>query len=59
MSWTFENFEVELKDLRPEVRKKAIELANQFLAESKFPNQKGALKEGIKQAEEWFFNLEG
>ena len=59
MNWTFENFEPELADLDPQVKEKAIELAIQFLEAGKFPDQYQALKEGIKQAEEWFLNLEG
>jgi len=48
-----------LNDLSPKVKEKALQLAADFLAEGRFANPAGALKEGIKQAEEWFLDLEG
>lgn len=59
MKWTFENFDVELKDLTPSVREKAIEIANNLLSTKEVEGQEKAIKEGIKQAEEWFLDAEG
>lgn len=59
MNWTFENFEPELSELKPVVKEKAIQIAEMLLRDKKFTNQYEALKEGIKQAEEWFLNMEG
>ena len=55
----FEDFNPMLDDLIPKVREKAIQLALEMLAEGRFDNKEAALKEGIKQAEEWFTELEG
>ncbi|KAA8475446.1 hypothetical protein BDE36_3541 [Arcticibacter tournemirensis] len=59
MNWRFEDFEPDLKELKPSVKEKAIEIANKLLKNGKFTDQGEALKEGIKQAEEWFINMEG
>ena len=48
-----------LNDLSPKVKEKALQLAADLLAEGRFANPAEALKEGIKQAEEWFLDLEG
>ena len=55
----FEDFQPMLDDLIPKVREKAIQLALGMLAEGRFDNKEAALKEAIKQAEEWFTELEG
>lgn len=47
-----------LKNLSPKVKEKAIEIAIQLVKEKKI-SKKEALMEGIKQAEEWFTDLEG
>lgn len=59
MNWTFENFKTELKELKPEIREKALEIAKYLMISGKYSNESIALKEAIKQAEEWFLNLEG
>jgi hypothetical protein len=48
-----------LRDLSPKVKEKALQLAAGFIAEGKFTDRNEALKEAIKQAEEWFLDLEG
>ena len=48
-----------LNELSLKVKEKALQLAAGFLAEGRFANHAEALKEGIKQAEEWFLDLEG
>jgi len=55
----FDDLESMLNDLIPKVREKAIQLALEMLAEGRFQNKEDALTEGIKQAEEWFTELEG
>jgi hypothetical protein len=57
-NWTFDDFDADLKDLSPEAREKAIEIANKLMKESGYTEEK-AIKEGIKKAEEWFYDLEG
>ncbi len=57
--WTFEEFEPDLRDVKPSVKEKAIEIATKLLQTGKLTDQREALKEGIKQAEEWFLNMEG
>lgn len=58
MTWTLENFPLEMKDLKPQVREKAIEIANRMKQE-KTINELAIVEHAIKQAEEWFINLEG
>jgi len=48
-----------LNDLSPKVKEKALQLAADLLAAGRFSNPSEALKEGVKQAEEWFLDLEG
>lgn len=48
-----------LDDLTPKVREKAIQLALEMLAEGKYSDKQDALEEGIRQADEWFMDLEG
>lgn len=55
----FDDLEPMLEDLIPKVKEKAIQLALEMLSEGRFDNKEAALKEGIKQAEEWFTELEG
>lgn len=57
--WTFDDFDAELKDLVPAAKKKAIEIARILLANGEVESQEEAIKEGIKQAEEWFLDSEG
>ncbi|WP_316747080.1 hypothetical protein [Pedobacter gandavensis] len=58
MTWTLENFPLEMQDLKPIIREKAIEIANQ-LKKERTVNELAIVEEAIKQAEEWFLNLEG
>lgn len=58
MNNQFDDIELELKDLNPEVRKKALEILNAMPAESKV-DQKSAIKKAIEQAENWFMDSEG
>ena len=59
MNSNFKDFEPMLQDLTSKVREKALELAGQLLVDGKFSDKESALKEGIRQAEEWFLDLEG
>ncbi|MGZ3872478.1 MAG: hypothetical protein ACXVJD_06150 [Mucilaginibacter sp.] len=54
----FEGFEIELKDLTPEVREKAIELAHQYLQRPGYDRAR-AIKEAIADAEAWYMESEG
>lgn len=58
MKWTFENFKAELIDLTPEVKKKAVTIANKLMREGNISEDE-AIKQGIKRAEEWFLDSEG
>jgi uncharacterized protein YdaT len=58
MEWTLENFPLEMNELEPQVRNKAIEIANKLKLEGKTPTL-SIVEEAIKQAQEWFLNLEG
>jgi len=58
MNSQFENIELQLKDLRPAVREKALEILNAMPAETK-SDQKSAIKKAIEQAENWFMDSEG
>jgi hypothetical protein len=51
MKEIFDEFEPELKDLKPAVKEKALEIAGKLLTEKSLSREE-ALKEGIKQAEE-------
>lgn len=51
-------FELELRELEPKVRKKALEIAHKLMLEKKYSEEK-AIEAGIKQAEKWFIDLEG
>lgn len=58
MPWTLENFPLEMQELKPLVREKAIEIANR-LKQERSVNELGIIEEAIKEAEEWFLNMEG
>lgn len=58
MNNQFENIELELKDLRPAVREKALEILNTMPNETGM-DQKSAIKKAIEQAENWFIDSEG
>lgn len=58
MDWMFEDFKTDLDSLNPVVREKALKIAKEFMKEEK-STEKEAIDEAIKQAEEWFYDLEG
>lgn len=58
MNWTFENFKVQLENLTPEVRIRALKIAEKIMKKGGF-SEDDAMKEGIKRAEEWFLDSEG
>ncbi|MDT0651172.1 hypothetical protein [Autumnicola edwardsiae] len=58
MHWMFEDFKTDLDSLNRTVRKKALEIANELMIQGKC-TEKEAITEAIKQAEEWFYDLEG
>lgn len=58
MKEVFKEFEADLKDIRPEIREKALEIAAMLLMNNDY-NRQDAMKEGIRLAEEWFLDLEG
>jgi len=50
--------DMELKELEPKVREKAMEIARILMMKKKYA-EKEAIREGIKQAKSWFMDLEG
>lgn len=58
MKWTLENVPLEMSELEPRVREKAIEIANQLKKEGKI-KELSIVEEAIKRAQEWFLNMEG
>ncbi|WP_345599573.1 hypothetical protein VS868_06295 [Salinimicrobium sp. 3283s] len=58
MDWMFEDFKTDLDSLTPIVREKALEIANELMKEGK-STEKEAIDQAIKQAGEWFYDLEG
>ena len=58
MEWTFKNFNTDLENLNPDVRKKALEIGQKLMEQGGISEEK-ALKEAIVRAEEWFYNLGG
>lgn len=58
MDWTFEDVNTHLENLQPKVKEKALVIADE-LSRNKDYTEEEALIEGIKRAEEWFYNLEG
>lgn len=58
MTWTLENFPLEMQDLKPQVREKAIEIANR-MKQQRTVNELAIVEQAIKEAEEWFINMEG
>lgn len=53
----FDDFNVGLDDLKPEVREKAIAFAHEQMEQGVERLQ--AIKEGIKKAETWFLEAQG
>lgn len=58
MNWTFENFKGTLKDLTPEVRKRVLKIANKLMEKGGLSEEE-AVKKGIMEAQEWFYDSEG
>lgn len=58
MEWTMEYFPLEMNDLKPQVRQKAIEIANKLISDGRQSDPR-LIRQAIAQAEEWFLNLEG
>jgi uncharacterized protein YdaT len=58
MKWTSENFPMEMGELEPHVKEKAIEIANQLKTEGHV-KELSIVDEAIKRAQEWFLNMEG
>lgn len=55
MPWTKENYPVSLKNLKPVVRDKAIEIANALKRKEKYSDQR-AIAIATEQAENWYTN---
>ena len=53
-----EDFKTKLDGLQPSVRKKALKIAQELVKENGYSREK-AITEGIKRAEEWFYDLRG
>jgi len=58
MEWTFEEFKTSLDELHPEIKEKAIGIANKLMIEKSYTRENN-IKEGVVKAEEWFYDLEG
>lgn len=58
MDTAFKEFETDLKDLKPKVREKALELAAGLVQKEGYDKGR-ALNEAITEAEAWFLDLEG
>ena len=54
----FDNLDVKLNNLKPKVRKKALEIAKKQQEENGLSKDE-AIKKGIALAEEWFYNMGG
>ncbi|MES2827730.1 MAG: hypothetical protein V4687_06240 [Bacteroidota bacterium] len=54
----FEDIDLKLKDLKPNVRAKALELLNDRQGELQ-SNRSLAIKRAIEEAENWFMDSEG
>lgn len=58
MEWIFENFKTELDQLTPEVREKALLIANKLM-EKGGSSEDEAIRKAIVEAQEWLYNSEG
>ncbi len=56
--WIFENFQLKLSHLKPEVQEMAIEIAGKLMENNEYSEEE-ALEIGIKRAEEWYLNMGG
>lgn len=58
MEWTENNYPIEMNELEPRVRNKAIEIANK-LKNERSVRELSVVDEAIRLAQEWFINEEG
>jgi uncharacterized protein YdaT len=58
MPWDENNYPPEFAGLTPEVRAKAIEIANELIQRQNF-DEATAIKEAIRRAEEWEMDRQG
>jgi uncharacterized protein YdaT len=58
MKWTFENYGTDLKNLNPQVREKALKIASRLMEEGDYTEGE-AIKQAIKEAQEWFLDKQG
>ena len=54
-----QNFTAQLADYTPEVREKALEIANQLLADDPQLTDRQALERGLQRAEQWWIDRAG
>ncbi|TLP74371.1 hypothetical protein [Maribacter sp. ACAM166] len=57
-NWTFEDFHAKLDELDDDIRSKVLEIVDGLMESGQY-TENGAIQEGIVQAEEWFYSLEG
>jgi len=55
MKWTFENYGANLKNLEPQVRGKALEIASRLIEKGGY-SEGEAIKQAVKEAREWFLD---
>ncbi|WP_461789449.1 DUF2188 domain-containing protein [Pedobacter sp.] len=58
MKWTLENYPLEMEELEPRTREKAIEIANRLKSEGNI-KELSIVEEAIRQAKEWSLEMEG
>lgn len=58
MNWIFDDFQPQLNELTPEVRQKALQIANKIM-EKGGVSEDEAIKRAIVQAQEWLYDSEG
>ncbi|SRX55930.1 hypothetical protein [Aequorivita sp. CIP111184] len=58
INWIFENFKPALDGLTPQVKQKALEIAQQLMKKGGISEEK-AIQQAIVEAEEWFYDSEG
>lgn len=58
MKWIFENFKTQLDQLTPEVREKALRIANKLMEKGGYSEDE-AIRKGIVEAQEWLYDSEG
>lgn len=59
MKWTFDNFPAEMAALEPQVREKAIEILNNPKEQLENVDDSNLMELAIKEAQEWFLDMEG